>query len=358
MDTAVAGEILESVQEHLASYGLQLSPEGLENTSDPSMWKGLLRYDDSTRFLRIVLATPMTATGLNRVGLDDQYLFSSTLPVLVVGRQVHEKSASMFRELGISYADTVGNAHIRLPGVLIDVRGRREPRAHHPPAPSRDASQGPQSRNLFSTGRAKVIAALLAWPGLATQPVREIAASAGVSTGQAHSALDLLDDTGYLVERRLRADRADVLLDLWTAAYPGGLGRKLAVASYTSVNGIDASRDELMASALDSPDDGLVLSGEAVPGIGIRRPLTLTVYSRDWDPRQAVRHRWRAASSTATADIHVRHRFWTPPRSGEGIGTRHDPVAPWPVVYADLMATGDPRLVEVAGDWRRRRGAA
>lgn len=351
MENVVAGEILQMVQEQLASYGLAFTHDVL--TTHPGMWKGTMQFGDSHAFVRVVLVAPMTLTALAHVGVGRQQLLSPRLQTLVVGRHVHEKSANAFRELGIAYADTVGNAYIRYDNVLIDVRGRHAP----PPQPDRRSdprdhnAPRPSSSNLFSTGRAQVIATLLAWPDLADEPVREIARAAGVSTGQAHSTLTLLEQTGYLAGRRLRADRIDDLLDMWTAAYPRGLGRKLALASYASVNDIRDFRREVLASPVaGAGSDLFVLSGESIPGLGLKRPRSVTVYTPDWHPRRAIHHRWRAARTTAEADIHVRQQFWTPPTDGSSAA--HDPIAPWPVVYADLMAAGDERLAAVAVEWR------
>lgn len=355
---------MTAVRSHLATYGIEFTSDLPEFTTDPGTWKGTLSSADRSALIRVVLLSPMTLTALARTGLDEQHLHSPRLPTLLVGRSVHEKSAGGFRDMGLMFADTVGNAYLRFPGVLVDVRGRRAPHLDEPPDGPRPAGPNPASTNLFSAGRAQLVAALIAWPDLATGPVRETAAAAGISTGQAHSALALLEQTGYLVERRVRSDRVEELLDLWTAAYPRGLGPKLAVASYTATRDIGSTRDDILheprtdhrtdvdvdAGADEGPE--LELSGESVPGIGIREPLSLTVYARAWTPRRAVRHRWRAARSAAEADVHVRRRFWTAP-SGPGEG-KTAPVAPWPIVYADLVATGDPRLAEVAAEWRSR----
>jgi hypothetical protein len=352
MEPVTAREILEAVRCQLASYGLAFTHDKLELAGDPGMWKGTLRFGDSQTPVRVALAAPMTLTALARVGLDDQHLLSSNHRTLVVGRHVHERSADAFREMGVGYADTAGNAYIRFAHVMIDVRGRRAPRSHDRLGQVDQGTPGPRSNNLFSTGRAQVIATLLAWPELTGEPVREIAQAAGVSTGQAYSALTLLEETGYLVRRELRSERFDELLELWTAAYPRGLGQKLAVASYASTQDIQGFRREVLSGA--SPAEGFALSGEAVPDLGLKRPRSITVYTPEWTPRQAVRHRWRAAGTAEQPDIHVRRKFWTPPRTAG----RHDPIAPWPVVYADLMTAGDERLTEAASGWRDRHRTA
>ncbi|MEJ7742890.1 MAG: hypothetical protein WKF73_10255 [Nocardioidaceae bacterium] len=125
MKNVAAGEILQAVRNHLASYGLTFTHDRLELTSDPGMWKGTMQFGDSQALVRVVLVAPMTLTALARLEIDDQYLSSPYLRTLVVGQHVHERSADAFRKMGIAYADTAGNAYIRYATVVIDVRGRR-----------------------------------------------------------------------------------------------------------------------------------------------------------------------------------------------------------------------------------------
>ncbi|GAA2641647.1 type IV toxin-antitoxin system AbiEi family antitoxin [Paractinoplanes durhamensis] len=125
----------------------------------------------------------------------------------------------------------MGNAFILFDGVRIEVQGRTAPTKHtakdNPPA-------APPTRrtNLFSSGRSRVIFALLAWPELAGGKIREIATAAGIPVGQAHDALTRLEEAGYLIRASRAMTREDDLLDFWAAAYPAGLGRRLEIARY------------------------------------------------------------------------------------------------------------------------------
>lgn len=47
----------------------------------------------------------------------------------------------------------------------------------------------------------------------------------------------------------------------------------------------------------------------------------------------------------------VLQKFWTAP-PGENHGRTDPHNAPWPLVYADLLAMNDPRLTEIAETWR------
>ena len=157
-------------------------------------------------------------------------------PPLVFTTFVSARSADTFRRAGVQYLDTAGNAWVHFGDVLIDVRGR--------PRPERTTGRPRRSGNLFSTGRAQVIFALLTWPHLWDAPQRDLARAAGVSLGQAHNTLALLADAGYASAQR-DAARTD-LLELWAAAFPTGLAQRLTLATYrgdiATVRGAEPAR--------------------------------------------------------------------------------------------------------------------
>lgn len=243
---------------------------------------------------------------------------------------VSAKSADSFRRVGAQYLDATGNAWIQFGEVLIDVRGR--------PRQADAAPLASTSGNLFSSRRAQVVLALLAWPELWHAPQRDLAQAAGVSLGQAHNTLALLAQAGYDRDQR-RGGRAD-LLDLWAAAFPSGLAHRLTLAMYQGKVG------PVKKSGAGDP---VAVSGEAaVPDL--LRGATLTLYVPELDPRLAILNRWRADGEP---NIVVRRKFWHDPETPDAAATDRD-VAPWPLVYADLLASDDPRAREASGQWRER----
>lgn len=248
--------------------------------------------------------------------------------LLLVGPRVTERSATMFRRSGINYLDQAGNAYITFDGVRVDVRGRRAPSRQKLPG-SRPTRGGV---NLFSAKRSQVIFALLSWPPLLDGPVRELARTAGVSLGQAHDTLELLTQYGFLHEnRRLAAAQRERLIDQWTAAYPTGLG-SVARTDHFSGDWSD----------LNVADRAIYVSGEAaVPAL--LRPETVVLYT-DGLPVELIRaRRWRR--DDARPNIFIRRLFWRSPQPPADSGI-HD--APWPLVYADLLASKDSRQREAA----------
>jgi hypothetical protein len=98
-------------------------------------------------------------------------------------------------------------------------------------------------------------------------------------------------------------------------------------------------------------DRPVYLSGESAKGIDIARPATLTVYVDAPDPKMAIANRW-STSPDRVPNIYLRHKFWVSPRPHEESPAPEPRNAPWPLVYADLVATRDPRLDKVARTWR------
>lgn len=270
-----------------------------------------LLYDPAVRFADVVKAS----------GAD--------LPVLVFTTYASSKTTDTFRRAGVQYLDTAGNAWITFGDVLVDVRGR--PRPDRASIPRRIAG------NLFSAGRAQVVFALLAWPHLWHARRRDVAFAAGVSLGQTHNALTLLAEAGYNSD--LIRPGQTPLLDLWAAAFPTGLANNLTLATF------QGNVDELEVA---KADDVAFVSGEKAAS-DLLRPATLTLYVAKLDPRLPIANRWR---TDGKPNIVVRRAFWHAP--DEDAPRTGLTIAPWPLVYADLLASDDPRVRGAAKEWKDR----
>ena len=250
------------------------------------------------------------------------------VPTLVVRPFVSPRTAEALRRTGVQYLDYAGNAWVEFGDVLIDVQGR--------PRPAEVSQSAPVTGNLFSRGRMQVIFALLAWPELWDKPQRDLAHTAGVSLGQAHNTLGLLAEAGYHAEGPRRGQTT--LLDVWAAAFPTGLARHLTLGSY---------RGEVDTFKPTQDEEGVWLSGEQAV-VEMLRPASMTLYVVELDPRLAIVNRWR---SDGEPNVVVRRKFWNAPDDASSSGVHE---APWPLVYADLLASRDPRVRGAATEWRDR----
>lgn len=247
--------------------------------------------------------------------------------ILVVASHIAARTAELYRRLDIQFIDAAGNASLHFGDVLIDVRGRKRPSSGAAVSPP---TTGAPATNTFSAARAQVACVLLTWPELWSAPHREIAACAGVSLGLAHDALAALREDNLAAS----ASRGR-LLEIWTAAFPTGLRRRISLAEFHG----DPLRE------LAAGDLPIAIGGEAAVA-DLVRPTTLTVYVPELDNQLIVNNRWR---TDGDANVFVRRMFWQAPTGAAG-----EPSAPWPLTYADLATSDDPRLRSAAPKWRDR----
>lgn len=255
----------------------------------------------------------------------------SERPVLVLAPHVPDAAADALRERGAQFVDGAGNVGLAWDGMSLDVRGYR-PRAIA--APRRD----PSASRAFTPSGAQVIFALLSWPELAARPVREIAAASGTAVGTVHAVMSALAGAGYVHASDSGAglNRAGKLLDRWAEAYAVGLARKLDLGSFTPADPRGLADLEKAALGHDALLGGELAGARIDPHL---RPSTVTLYVDEIPAALVARFRLRRDDADGT--VHFRRRFW--PRQDPGAT-----LVPSPLVYADLVSSGDPRQREHA----------
>lgn len=311
----------------LREYGLELrsryTRSPLADLEPGIPERAMISAGHAATEITLLYSPTMTITEVTRMGVDHM-----DEDVFVFGQRVNERSADMFRRRGLNYLDEAGNAFVSFENVRIDVRGRRAEGARV----ESSAASG-SAANLFSTKRSQVICVLLAWPELLDAPLRHMAMISGVSLGQVQKTMAELQVAGFLSEeggrKRLRHGRE--LLDQWAAAFPAGLGGPQRTRTFAGDIGTFETPPGVAAS----------LSGESAL-TGRIRPETLTIYVDSVSVKALIaKNRWR---TDRRPNIFVRSQFWQlPDAPTEGIAT-----APAPLVYADLLASGDGRQVEMA----------
>ncbi|QFU86577.1 hypothetical protein YIM_06825 [Amycolatopsis sp. YIM 10] len=252
-----------------------------------------------------------------------------SLPALVVAPSISEPVADRLRARGIDYVDTAGNARLAWGDVLIDIRGRRKPTVHL----AKTSSRGSRA---FGKAGLKVGFVLLSWPDMASEPLRGLAAASGVSLGTAQMAVDELTAAGYLYEsaggRRLA--RGGELLNRWSEAYSITLGPSLVLGEFSA-----GDLSWWPNSAHELREAGALVGGEAAASLidPRLRPSTLTLYVEKTPLSLIGRHRMTRAEGTG--NVHLRQRFWQVTEEDSGS-------VPPTLIYADLLASGDPRQRE------------
>lgn len=253
-------------------------------------------------------------------------------PVLLVADYLTPPVAEALKAHDQPFADAVGNAYLRGPGMFVYVTGRKPPRDETPPA---------GDRTLTIAGL-KIVFALLCDPPLAEAPHRAIAAAADVALGAVPGVLAGLQQNRHLVvmakRRRLRATRR--LLDEWALDYARRLRPKTLIATFTTPN-FDKWGEWRLA------DHDARWGGEPAGAILTRylRPGILTIYANAKPVKLMIEQRLIAAQPYETErTVEIRRPFW-----GAGLeNTAHPDTVPPVLVYADLLAVRDGRCMETA----------
>jgi hypothetical protein len=181
----------------------------------------------------------------------------------------------------------------------------------------------------------KTAAALLCHPEWVDRPYREIATEADVAHGTVGWVMADLQKLGFVadVDRKRRLLQRERLLQQWAEAYARTLRPKLVMQRY---------RTDLTGwwKKLNTRKYGVLLGGEAAAEriTGRLRAETVTLYTKNADPRLLLDFKLKRDT---TGPVELVQRFWAFENGDE-------PTVPLPLVYADLVMTGDARCLEAA----------
>ena len=264
-------------------------------------------------------------TQMGHAAADNAVLVTAYLPA---------RLADQCRDnLGLQFIDTAGNAYLRQRGLYIWVKGQPRPT---------DALNLPATRAAATATAQRIIFLLLCRPELLNAPYREIAKTAGVALGVVGRVLKDLADQKYIIgqPRGWRFLEPARLLDQWVTNYPARLRPKLNARRFTA-------EDRTWWQKTDLVNTGALWGGE-VAGDKLTRhlkPATFTIYVAPAVVHKVVTdlatgHRWRADPK---GEIEILETFWNLP-----VDPAHPDIVPPPLIYADLLATMDPRNREVA----------
>lgn len=227
---------------------------------------------------------------------------------------------------GWGYADRSGNASLTAPGLLVRVDGRRP----------RTDSSSPVHRPFTRSGL-PVTFAVIVRDGLKdTLTQRELADLVASSLGTTNRVLRSLRELGYLTERGEISKRA-LLVERWTESY---LSHRAALGdgrTYTSDRW--STPTAVVAGAVPGVRWGSEVAAH-LQGRSIR-PASVLAYCSP----EARKDMIRMGRMRPVADgwIELRETFWGPDLLLPGEQT-----VPDVLIRADLIATADPRLAEVA----------
>ena len=258
------------------------------------------------------------------LGLIAQRLAPHGSQGILITDHVTPPMADLLRSQNIRFLDAAGNAYLRNPPVHVWVKGERPAK----PVPGRKASRA------FAPSGLQVILALLCRQKALDSTYRHLAVLAGVAHGTVGWVMPELERLGFLtsIGGKRRLLNVDRLLDAWTEGYLRSLRPRLLLGRF---------RTEAASTwtGVSLQKYGAAFGGEVAASRmnGILQPATVTVYTIGRDPKFQVDFRLRKDES---GNVELLRRFWSINPSSE--------VAPPPIVYADLVGTGDARCIEAA----------
>src|SRR5712692_5960642 len=244
-------------------------------------------------------------------------------------------------KLDLQFMDTAGNAYLRAPGLYVFIKGEK---------PQGGAANGIGTRGGGTATALRVVFALLCKPELLNAPYREIVDAAGVALGAVGWVFFDLVGRGLVGGGQRKRNRRFLepkrLLDEWVTNYAIKLRPKLNPRRFRAP---DANWWRKVHLA-----EGRAWWGGEVAADQLThylKPAACTIYLDLRNQRETLgalvaKNKLQADPQ---GDVEFLDRFWnfTVP------GIRPNLVPPL-LVYADLLATLDPRNLEVAKMIRER----
>jgi hypothetical protein len=255
--------------------------------------------------------------------------------LLLITSELSAGQAEALKQRGIEFIDTAGNAYIDAAGVYVFVSGKRCPNAIPRPKPA--------SRLLQPRGLQVIFTCLAAVPKChetgRPNPVlhlKTLAEMSGVSLGTASEIRNTLIEQGYLVmtEQGCEWQRLLKLFERWAGAYAERLYPKLLVQRYRSVMPALDTEAPLPENALWG---GETAAARLLPHYVA--PQVNAIYIVGEPGGFATR---LGLIADPTGAVELRNMFWSPK-----LASRHSCVSPL-LVYADLLASDQPRNIETA----------
>ena len=261
-----------------------------------------------------------------RVGLVLNRLRGMRGMNLLITEYVNPELMKTLEENEINFMDAVGNAYINVPPLIIKIKGNR----------IGETNKLRTAKGTFHTAALQVIFTLLCNPGMERRTIRVIEENAGVATGTVYNTIKELVKQDYLLERnfqRYKLINKEELLERWVTLYPEKLKPKYLIGRY------GVTEDQVNNLQLENYN--ALWGGEEAAArlTNYLQPFIYTIYIGDRQGEFILRNRLRRDPK---GNLILMKKFWK--FENHGYVDMVHPI----LVYADLLATGDPRNIETA----------
>lgn len=274
-----------------------------------------------------------------------QQLCALPEPALLVADYVNPKMAARLREAGIGFIDTAGNAYVQQGQVHVNLTGNKAP-AHLLPT-RKTANRAFEPKGL------QLLFLFLTRPEHLDAPYRDMAQAAGVAVGTVGWVINALKAGNYLRDKgrgcgRVLLNRAR-LVERWVEAWPLKLKPKLELGNFVA-------DDPNWWRQFDLENLDACWGGEVAAERYTRylKPQDVTLYIDPAKRNQllaAARLRALTETREAAPNVFIYEKFW----QTDSNDLQHDRDLAHPlIVYADLVAAGDTRMLETAAQLKEQ----
>ena len=334
-------DILHTAIEALhAETGLHLDVVGFNVCRANRQIDAILQMPGSGSQLLVEIKKWATHVNLGAVINQIQEL-ASPAGGLFIADYVNPNMARKLREAGIQYIDGAGNAYLNQSPVYIHITGK--PKA-------RTATRA-KTGKAFQPAGMKIVCAFLKNPELINAPYREISEYAHVSLGAVGPVIHDLLEQGMLLEdidgRQRRVADYDQLLDKWVEAYPTKLRDKHYLGTFTTDN--PTWWQGIQPEEFQAAWGGEIAAEEYTGYLNAKDAVVYINKARMTDFLIHTRLKKVTTDEKASLRIDLIQPFW-----GQGDGAKRQGLVHPLLVYADLVATGDPRNLDTAKRLREK----
>ncbi len=259
--------------------------------------------------------------------------------VLLICEYIPRNTAALLKKNQMFFLDTAGNAFIHAGDLFIFLSGMKK-------------SKKPSSQKVkraFNRSGLKAIFNLLSFPEMLRMPYRNAAALSGVSTGSISGLYRELQEMGYLVyleggEKKLL--NREVLFEKWIEAYSEKLRPTLVKGRFRLAHPEYFRADTVRSALKNFP--GTFLGGEMAAQLLTRylKAGGFVLYSTGsmTDLVKGMKLIPDAGGSVEVLEVFWDTGYYEKHWQGPGLPG----LAPIPLVYADLLISGDERNLEGA----------
>lgn len=251
--------------------------------------------------------------------------------LLVAANYITPAARQLLKEKGVNYVDRAGNVFLKVYPFHIFIEG----------IPNQPLAGNMKSR-AFTNAGLKFIFQILLYPQLVNATYREIAGKAGVALGAITKIIDGLKEGGYLLKKTQKEwilTDYKRLLDRWQMEYAERLKPTLFVKRFRPA---DKNFEITWKQLTFKKDHDTVWGGEPAADIltNYLKPQQFIVYTNALQNDLMKAYHWVPDDQGMIA---IYRKFWQHPPIDE-----KRMVVPPPLIYADLIETGDIRCVETA----------